>query len=203
MRCKKRTCSEDHLTRHGLPACVGHKKSTGKPCRASPVHGATVCSKHGAQAGQVKRKAAERVATQKLAATYGDLLAEYRRPGQHPFEVLQEVTEDMAAMTRLVQQRLADLSTSAPDDDTRAAMGLYRDFARTVAHVAKTVLDANVQERLIQLQELQLDALEDAVRATLRDMGLTPMQVEQSRVVFANHLRARHLATEQQPALPA
>jgi ethanolamine ammonia-lyase small subunit len=186
--CKK--CGVEHLTPLGFPACAAHAKKTGQGCRANPVRGATVCSKHGAQAGPVKRKAAERVARQKVARTLGDLLAQHDKPDQHPYDALLEVTRGMGAVTRLVQQRLAALSTAAPDDETQAALALYRDHARALAAVAKTVIDANLEERLIQIKEAETELLFRAVLAAMRRADLNPAQVDALRVGVAEELRA-------------
>jgi hypothetical protein len=183
--CKK--CGVEHLTPLGYPACKAHTKRGA--CRANPVRGATVCSKHGLTKA-VRGKAAERVVAEKVAATHGELMERYRRPGQHPYELLIEVAEGMAVVTRMVQQHLADLSTTAPDDDTRAAMNLYRDHARALAPVAKMLLDANLEERLAQIEEAKTVLLASVVRLAMVDADLSPPQAEAMRVAVAARLRA-------------
>ena len=42
--------------------CTAHSSRTGEPCKKYAVRGTTVCRSHGAAAGQVQRKAAERIA---------------------------------------------------------------------------------------------------------------------------------------------
>lgn len=183
-----RKCGEEHLTREGYPACVGHKRKTGEGCRGNRVSGTTLCSKHGGLAPQTRRKGAERVAAAKIAATHGDLMEQHRRPGQHPYELLAEVTEGMAVVLRMVQQRLADLSTAAPDEDTRAEMNLYRDYARALAPMAKMLLDADIDERIVQLEEAKIERLFGAVMRGMRAANLTFEQQDAVRAVLADDL---------------
>ena len=182
--CKK--CGVEHLTPQGYPACKAHTKRGA--CRANPVRGATVCSKHGLTKA-VRQKAAERVVAEKVAATHGELMERYRRPGQHPYELLAEVAEGMATVTRMVQQRLADLSTAADDDDTRAEMNLYRDHARSLAPVAKMLLDAGIEERLVQLEEAKVDLVQRAIRMAMHRAELLPTQMDVFDKTFSAAIR--------------
>jgi hypothetical protein len=130
------------------------------------------------------------------ATTHGELMERYRKPGQHPYELLAEVAEGMAIVTRIVQQRLADLSTAAPDDDTRAEMNLYRDHARALAPVAKMLLDAHLEERIVRLHERQAEAMHAAHRAGMASADLTPPQIAAFNRAAAEALRA-HVAEQQ------
>lgn len=194
MRCKRVGCDVDHVTRHGLPACIGHKKSTGAACQASPVHGATVCSKHGAQAGPVKRRAAERVAVAKVERTVGDLLAQHDIPDQHPFVALLDLSRRMSAMTRMLEQLVSEYRTEGHEDEMHAAMAVYERFGRLSAQVSKTVLDANLEERMVRINEDAADYITDQVQAALRvamyRADLLPAQMETIRGVVASELRS-------------
>lgn len=169
MRCKKKTCTEDHVTRHGLPACVAHKKSTGKACKASPVRGATVCSKHGGQIGAIKRNAAARVAEAEVVRTLGEVMADHERPDEHPLAALLDASRRHAAMTRALEEMVTVYRATGHDDQLQAALGLYERIARLSAQVSKTVLDANLEERLARVTEAQaeimLRAFSDAMEA--------------------------------------
>jgi hypothetical protein len=185
-----RTCGQEHVTRDGYPACVGHKRKTGAGCRGNRVAGTTLCSKHGGLAPQVRSKGAERVAAQKVARTLGELLAEHDKPDQHPYDALLEVTRGMGAVTRLVQQRLADLDTGTPDDETQAALAAYEKFARSFAAIAKTVLDARLEERMAQVEEAKITMLATALRLALVDAAVPPPVADAVKRAVAERLRA-------------
>lgn len=194
--CKK--CNDPHITPWGDPSCVGHKKSTGKACRANPVRGATVCSKHGGQVGAVRRKAAERVAEEKITRTMGDLLRAHDIPDQHPFAALLEVSRRMGAMTRTLEQLVTEYRTAGEDDRLHAALNMYERFGRLSAQVSKTALDANLDERLMKIEEAKLDAVFTAVAAAMRRADLTPTQADAFRKALADELRGYRA-----PAAPA
>ncbi len=67
-------CGQPHITPWGDPSCKAHRSKTGTACRANPVRGAAVCTKHGGSIGAVKRRAAARVAEAEIERTMGDLL---------------------------------------------------------------------------------------------------------------------------------
>lgn len=183
--CQK--CGVEHLTPLGYPACKAHTKRGA--CRANPVRGAAVCSKHGMTTA-VRRKAAERVAEAKISRTLGDLLREHDIPDQHPFEALLQLSRRMAALTRSLEEMVAEYRASGHDDELQAALGLYERFGRLHAQVSKTVLDANVQERMTQVTEQQAATFLAAWRRTLIDLGMPPDQIDRAKELMAAHLRA-------------
>lgn len=73
--CEK--CGQEHITRHGGPACTGHRsgytdETTGErvmypkdqqpPCKRPPLNGQDVCQSHGGWAGQNKAAGEQRMA---------------------------------------------------------------------------------------------------------------------------------------------
>lgn len=188
MRCKRVGCNEDHVTRHGLPACVAHKKSTGAPCQASPVHGATVCSKHGAQAGPVKRKAAERVVRDKIERTMGDLREQHARPDEHPFAWLLDHSRELAATTRALSAMVDEYRSDGDDERLHVVLGLYREIGRLSAQVSKLVLDANLDERMTQISERTGERLFVALRKAERAADLSLEQQDALRAALAEAL---------------
>jgi len=62
--------------------CRAHRKD-GQPCRCYAVNGAAVCRVHGGAAGQVLRKARERLLEADAARTFGAWL---RSPGYREYQ---------------------------------------------------------------------------------------------------------------------
>ena len=79
-RIKARPVDTD--THQGAAKCTAHSSRTGKPCRKSPIRGATVCRFHGGAAPQVRRAAERRLdALRPSAIRYYDwLLAQREYP---------------------------------------------------------------------------------------------------------------------------
>lgn len=188
--CKK--CGVEHLTPQGYPACKAHTKRGA--CRANPVRGATVCSKHNGMNAAVRRKAAERVAEAKVERTIGDLLAQHDIPDQHPFVALLDLSRRMGAMTRMLEQLVSEHRTEGNDEALAAAMNVYERFGRLHAQVSKTVLDANIDERMAKINEAAAEHITVTVQAALRvamhRADLLPAQMSVIRDVVADELRA-------------
>jgi hypothetical protein len=215
--CKK--CSAQHVTSNGAPACVGHKRSTGAACRAHPVGGTVLCSKHGGMTPSIRRKGEQRVAEAKVERTVADLLAEHDLPDQHPFEALLDLSRRMGAMTRMLEQVASEYRTTGDDERLQAALGLYERFGRLSAQVSKTVLDANIEERMVQISEQVNEDLVRKVFRAMRAAALTPEQTSALRKAIAEEFRGdmtpeqrersaqEHWDRQQQPyrgqALPA
>jgi hypothetical protein len=195
--CKK--CGVEHLTRLGYPACKAHTKRGA--CRANPVRGATVCSKHGLT-GAVKRKAAERVAAEKVERTMGDLMRQHDRPDEHPFAALLDASRRHSAMSRALEEMVTEYRASGHDDHVQAAVGLYERISRLSAQTSKTVLDANIEQRLVQIEEQKIEAFYELMLVGLRAIDATPEQESAFRAAAAGHLRAYQDGRKPLPAVP-
>lgn len=92
---KSRTHSENwwltappHILR-----CVGTYKSTGEQCRRVAEDGAVVCDQHGGAAGQVRRRAAERIAF--TADEAAQQLVSMMNDTQVPHQVRMKIMQDL------------------------------------------------------------------------------------------------------------
>lgn len=82
------TRAQPHILR-----CVGTYKSTGQQCRRVADDGAVVCDQHGAAAGQVRRRAAERIAV--TADEAAQRLAAWMDDSSVPFQVRAKIAQDL------------------------------------------------------------------------------------------------------------
>jgi hypothetical protein len=195
--CKK--CGVEHLTPLGYPACKAHTKRGA--CRANPVRGATVCSKHGLTKA-VRQKAAERVAAEKVERTMGDLMREHDRPDEHPFAALLDASRRHAAMSRALEEMVTEYRASGHDDHLQAAVSLYERISRLSAQTSKTVLDANIEQRLVQIEEQKFEAMYLMIVAGLRAIEVTPEQESTFRKTVAAEMRAYNEGRKPLPAVP-
>lgn len=133
--------------------CTARAKSTGNRCRRDPIAGATVCVVHGGQAPQVKRKAAERLALAEALAK-GD-----RRPSW-------EVLADAAHSLDVVARHLRDQIVAGRRVDART-VDAFIEATERQSRLAKTVLDAGIDERRAQVMERVNRQASDAIVAVL------------------------------------
>jgi hypothetical protein len=194
--CEK--CGVEHRTALGFPGCSGHKRKTGAACRANPVGGTTLCSKHGGMSPVVRQAGAARKAEAAVERTLADLTAEHFRPDEHPFETLVELGRRLAARERALEELAGEYRAVSHDDNLQAAIRLANDTSRLSAQVSKTVLDANIDERMVQIAEEVNNELVHKVRRALRTVDLTPEQGSALRRAIAEEFRGDMTAEQRE-----
>lgn len=128
--------------------CGATARSTGARCRRWTIRGATVCQVHGGAAGQVRRKAAERVAL-------ADALA--ASPVRHPATIL---LDGLHLADHVAQEALAS-------GDTEAALSA----SATAGLVARAVIAANAEARAAHVSKVDPEHLAALVDLALRWLG--------------------------------
>lgn len=145
--------------------CTATAKGSGQQCKRWAIAGGTVCRAHGGAAGQVKQKAAARLALAE-ALERGD-----RRPSW-------EVLADAAHTLDVVAQQVRDQIVGG-EPVTSVLIERLIDATERQAKLAKTVLDAGIDERRQRLAERQGAALATVLAAVLGEFGL---QISDGRV---------------------
>jgi len=88
--------------------CTAKRSRDGKPCGNYAAKGSTVCYFHGASAGQVKRKAAQRLAEAEAAAAARQVFVRRNLDGEElPFEMLTRLIRERSAVRNMLLGRLA------------------------------------------------------------------------------------------------
>lgn len=183
--------------------CTAKSVRSGQRCKKHAIRGGTVCATHGGSAPAVKDAARRNVEAEKAAravVTFGLSVK------VDPHEALLEEVHRTAGHVRWLAQIVADLDhdalvwgvhtekTGGEDWGTtkKAAPNVWLDlYHRERAHlvkVAKTAIDAGIDERRVQLAEQQGAAIVQVIRATLQELGVDITPEVASTV--GRHLRA-------------
>ena len=102
-------CGKPHVTRSGKPACAGHKRDTGDPCKAFPIEGGIVCKVHGGALPIVKEAARRRKAFTAAQGEIAELMRECDVGDQSPVAGLMEVVRVAGSMMRLLAVKVGEL----------------------------------------------------------------------------------------------
>lgn len=142
--------------------CTATSNRTGRRCARARMPGATVCSKHGAAAPQVRDAAAARVAdaqAREIAARVDVDLTQFHGD---PIEALRDLlARDQAQMERFgrLVDRFEDsqlvYTTKGGVEMLRAVLSAYQQERDSLSRRLDLMLKAGVAERLIQTREAQ------------------------------------------------
>lgn len=191
---------------NGAPQCQATSKRTHQRCGDVAMQGTTVCWKHGGAAGQVRRKAAERMERLRLEGEVGALLEEIGVEAAHPVEVLLDVVHQAHSMATLCGHLVAGLSPHPTNDEGKAVEALYgpdhlddarphvlvelhRKWLDTAARSSKLAIEAGVAERQIRLAEAQAGQLAGVLRGVTGDVFSALVEAGVDAAVVASFQR--------------
>jgi hypothetical protein len=198
---KVKVCAQPGCEYEGRthPGCVAHVKATnperaerrGFPCRNRPMAGQEVCHAHGGRSPQARRAASERagrVKAREAVAAFG------LSRDVSPTEALLEEVRWSAGHVEWLRNRIADFDESPRaltlDPEGKAILDVYGQERDRLVRIAKTTLDAGVEERRVQLAESQGALVAGAIRRILVRLNLTAEQEALVGVVVPSELRA-------------
>lgn len=144
------------------PRKCGRTTREGVPCKRWASVGAEVCTTHGGRAPQVRAKAEERV-------TLAEALKDTRQ--RHPWEVLEHTAHIADVLMQQVLVELEGKGTVSPSLIDRLVQALER-----ANRLAKTTLDAGVDQRRVRLAEAQAGQMHAVFTRVLAGLGLTQEQ---------------------------
>ena len=175
---------------HGSPPRCGAITRSGNPCKRFPLRGATRCTKHGAGAPQVRRKAAERLELQMIEQQLARLgvPVEEADPIAALADALRHAHGDLLAARALVAE--AD-----PAYDTKR-IKLYSDALDRLTRIAVAASQTRLAERQAQLTHEQVERLHAAVERAIQPLPLE----HQQRVVMRLGAELRREAGEEPEA---
>jgi hypothetical protein len=186
------------------PKCAA-RKTNGDPCGNYPVHGATVCRKHGGNAPQVRAAAAERIVEQQVRRS----LARLDVPAvEDPFTELGKLAGQVvswkdalaALVNRLVEDapceqcgaaggRLRYESFATGAEQLRSEVSLFERAMDRCANVLGLMAKLNIDERMARISERQAAAVIRAIDVALATAGVTGPVAQEARAAGARELR--------------
>jgi hypothetical protein len=175
--------------------CTAHT-SKGKPCRKAPVLGADVCTSHGGAAPQVRAKAAERVAEEKLDKAMRRELARLDvNPVDDPLTVLSTLAGQALAFKDALAERVNVLQAIRYQDargseQLRSEVALFERAMDRCERFCHSMAKLNIDERRARVEEKQVELVKHALASALADMGMGPAEQREAMGHVARHLRA-------------
>jgi len=134
--------------------CTARRKQEGGRCTQWAMRGGAVCRMHGGKSPQALRKAEQRQAITEAAAVLGRL------------ERVDPTTALDDAQAVLRQALVVALGADRVE--------VAADLAERLAKVAKSAVDAGVEQRRLQIEEAQVVLFGRALDLILADLGLDP-----------------------------
>jgi hypothetical protein len=178
---------EADVATHGTADRCRARTSSGRPCRAHPIRGGTVCVAHGGAAPQVRQAAERRLEVRRVEVEAARLMGSAGED-RHPLEHLLLELYRSAAVVQVLGDELDDVAIV----DDRGPSIVYRLWCEERdrhARIADLALRAGVQERAVRLAEAQAQLIVGAVRAALAELNVDPDD-DRTRRVLRRHLTA-------------
>ena len=156
--------------------CTATARSSGERCKRTAPPGSRVCRAHGGAAPQVRRKAAERVATDQALA---ELARRGVTPVANPLEALASLAGEILTVKDIFRDRLAALGEDAwrrtdehGAEQLRAEVALYERALDRSARVLADIGRLRIDERLTAITEEQVQTLVAVFTAVLERLDL-------------------------------
>lgn len=174
---------------YATPRC-GARTRSGDPCRNPAGYktdhvGSGRCAFHLGSTPNGRMAAAREIAAREAAKIGGEVEME-------PHAAL-ELCVRMAAADMLALARRLDALAEADvieGDQIHPLARALRDSRAQLASISKTAIDAGVDERRLQLDELLVARISGAVRAAMAEVQLTPEQEQRLREAIGRRLAA-------------
>ncbi|MFI6296843.1 hypothetical protein ACIBEJ_35000 [Nonomuraea sp. NPDC050790] len=169
--------------------CKG-RKTNGDPCNNYAINGGMVCHAHGGRAKQVKAKAAERAAEDKVRAALARMDVD---PVADPLTELAKIAGQVVAWKDTLADKVNELSSlrysTENGEQLRAEVALFERALDRCEKFLSAMARLNIDERLARISERQADVIIKAITATLAERGLSAEEQAEARREVARRLR--------------
>lgn len=172
--------------------CTAHSKRTGERCKKRVIGGG-VCPQHGGRAPQVAAKRAARILAGEAALAAAGAEDDIRRD---PRAALLAAAQDADVILQRLKQQV---KSGHIEPALLSALGEWIDRS---TRVSKVVIDARLDEQLLELERAKAKMVGVAVVAGLDAIGATLEQREVfTRVLLSNLRLAQGEEDTRRPAL--
>ncbi|MBN6054530.1 hypothetical protein JYK22_21490, partial [Nonomuraea sp. RK-328] len=169
--------------------CKG-RKTNGEPCNNYAITGGLVCHAHGGRAKQVKAKAAERAAEDKIRAQLARMDV---APVADPLTELAKIAGQVVAWKDTLADKVNELSSlrysTEGGEQLRAEVALFERALDRCEKFLTAMARLNIDERLARISEQQADVIIKAITTVLDELGLSAEQQAEARRGVARRLR--------------
>ena len=150
---------------HPLSAqCVARNKKTGERCKQRVIGGGP-CRFHGGAAPQVAAARQARILAGEAAlAAQGD-------PRRDPADALQAAAQDADVIVQRLKRQVR-----AGDVIDIPSLQVLGDWLDRVSRLSKGVLDARIDERRVELEQVRANMVISSFHASLEDLGLSEVE---------------------------
>ena len=174
-----------------MATCGATARSTGQPCTKLVANGNLRCRHHGGASPQAKAAARRRHTETQARAVLGRLDVQ---PVDNPLTELQWMAGRVRSWMELMEQHVARLTATryraGSSENIRGEVQLLERAMDRFVTVLAAIARLNIDERLAQITEEQVETAADALTATLRELGLDAEQQRQASLSMARRLRA-------------
>lgn len=174
--------------------CV-HPRSDGEPCELWPIHGSTICHKHGGANRHIKAAAKDREFKQLARAAFAKQGVQLAQDDD-PFDVMVRLAQETLEFKDFIRGHVDRLDEIRYDggpgagEQLRSEVRLYADMLRDTTQAYATLIKLGIEERLARIRERRATEIVGAVIAGLQDYGLTDDQLREAKPHVARRLRA-------------
>lgn len=170
--------------------CQGRKQD-GSPCGAYAIQGSTVCRRHGGDLPSIREAAQRRVVEDKIERVLARMDVD---PVKDPVALLALMAGRAASWCEAIAERVNELTSlrysTEGGEQLRAEIALWERAMDRCEKFAHNLARLNLDERLVKVEERQVDLVKQALAAALADMGLGAVQQREAMGHVARHLRA-------------
>lgn len=173
--------------------CKGHKKD-GTGCANYAMAGQLVCHAHGGRASQNRAKGAERIAEAQVRRELARLDVP---PVDDPLTEIARVAGQVVAWKDVLAEKVNGLTSLRYEstgeygggEQLRAEVELWERALDRCERFLSAMARMNIEERLTRVTEKQAALVQDALDATLAEMGFTAEQQRDARGRLGRRLR--------------
>lgn len=170
--------------------CTATSKRSRERCGRWATPGSPVCVIHGSRSPQARRKAAERLAQEEIAARVSRLDI---APVTDPLLALQQYAGRVLAREKIIAdavEQLAEWRYQAPTgEQRRAELGLLENIMAESRQTLTALARLQLDERVVRIREKEADLFAAVLATVFRQLNLTPEVIREAEQLVGDELQ--------------